>query len=143
MLAAAAAGLLLSVACVAPAPSFTAYEGKAGASAASALSAVRTAALTAGQLVRRRTFEPYGAIVLQQAESDASSVQSQFSSIQPPDPPADQLRTQLVPLLTRASGVLAELRIAARRGDRRALAARSAVLSDIAVRLERFAEAHE
>jgi hypothetical protein len=138
------AAIVLSCgACVAPALTVAAYEGKAGASAAGAVSAVRTAELAAEELVHDRTFGPTAAVVLQQAEADADSIRGQFGSIQPPGPSADRLRAQLVPLLTRASDALAELRIAARRGDIPALAARTPPLGDLAAQLERFAEAHE
>jgi hypothetical protein len=129
-------------ACVAPARSFDAYEGKAVASADAALSAVRTAALTAGGAEGHKLFAPYVSIALEQAERDASSVASQFSSIQPPDAASDRLRAQLQPILGRASAALAQLRIDARRGDIPAYEGRARQLADVAASLDRFARAH-
>jgi hypothetical protein len=133
---------LIAAGCVAPAPSFGAYEGKAAASAASSLSAARTGTLAARTAARHRLFGPYVSVVLDQAEGDATSVAAQFSSIQPPDGRSDQLRASLQPLLDRAAGLLALMRIEARRGGLAALVAVAARLDAVAASLERFAEAH-
>jgi hypothetical protein len=133
---------LIAAGCVAPALSFGAYEGKAAASAASSLSAARTGTLAARTAARHRLFGPYVSVVLDQAEGDAASVAAQFSSIQPPDGRSDQLRAALQPLLDRAAGLLALLRIEARRGGRGAMVAVAARLDVVAASLQRFAEAH-
>src|SRR6266536_589735 len=114
-------GLLLMciglVACVAPARSLRAYEGKAGATAKAALSAVETARLAAEQAGAGRALAPFLSVVVSEAEGEASSVQSQFDSIQPPDPLCDRLRSRLDELLTQAASTLGDLRIAVRRGE--------------------------
>jgi len=129
-------------ACVAPALSYGAYEGKAAASAESSLAAVRTAVLAVRTSERRRLPETYLAVVAEQAEGDATSVAGQFSSIQPPDERSDRLRDQLRPLLENAAGLLGLVRIRARRGDLDALAPVIARLTAVAGALDRFAGAH-
>jgi hypothetical protein len=141
-LGAAAAVVALLAGCVAPARSLDAYEGKAGASAEAALSAVRTAALAVDEAVAGRLPSAYASITIEDAERDAASVEGQFASIQPPDGASDRLRAQLAPMLSAAAGLLTLLRIAARRGDVDTLAARSSRLDDVAGRLASFGEAH-
>jgi hypothetical protein len=65
-----------------------------------------------------------------------------FDGIQPPDRRADELRDQLDELLTEATGTLAELRIAARRGELAELPELAAPLTKVADQLHAFAEAH-
>lgn len=130
------------VGCVGPAPSFDAYEGKAAASAQSALSAARTASLAVRTARRQRLFRPYISVVVEQAEGDADSIAGQFSSIQPPDDRSDRLRDELQPLLASAADLVALLRIGARRGDLEALTPVIARLDRVTTGLERFAEAH-
>lgn len=138
-----AAGVLGAMvpACVAPALSYDAYEGKAAASAESSLSAVRTAIL-AVRTSDRGLPATYLAVVAEQAEGDATSVAGQFSSIQPPDERSDGLRRQLRPLLASAAELLELVRIQARRGDIETLGPLVARLAPVADALERFAEAH-
>ena len=139
LLAALATGL---AACVGPARSFTAFEGKAGATAATALSAVQTARLTARMATRDRAFGPYVSVVLSESEEQASGAQGIFDSIQPPDAPSDDLRDELDDILTRAVGVLADLRITARRHRLDLLARKAAPLLDVAKDLRAFTERH-
>jgi hypothetical protein len=140
---AVALAAVVATACVAPARSFDAYEGKAVASADAALSAVRTAKLTGGLAEAHKLYAPYVSVALEQAERDASSVESQFSSIQPPDAASDRLRAQLEPLLGRASAALAQLRIDARRGDIPDYEAHARELADVAAALDDFGRAHQ
>ena len=140
---AAACGVIVLLAgCVAPARSFGAYEGKAGASAEAALSAVRTAALAVDEAADRRLPHAYATVTLEDAERDAASIEGQFASIQPPNDASDRLRAQLTPLLSASARLLALLRIAARRGDEGTLAAHAQELDDLAGRLASFGEAH-
>ena len=129
-------------ACVAPALSYGAYEGKAAASAESSLAAARTAILAARTADLGRLPGTYLAVVAEQAEGNATSVEGQFSSIQPPDGRADGLRDQLRPLLASAAELLELVRIHARRGELDALGSVIARLAPVADALERFAEAH-
>ncbi len=133
---------LALAACVGPARSFTAYEGKAGATAETALSAVQTARLTAENATRGRAFGPYVSVVLSESEEQASSAQGLFDSIQPPDAPSDDLRTELDAILDHAIEVLADLRITARRHRLDLLRAIARPLKDVAADLVAFTEAH-
>jgi hypothetical protein len=137
-----AAVVLSCSACVAPARSFDAYEGKAAAAAATAQSAVETALLTVEVADRDGLFAPNVSILVQEAEEEASSAEGAFSSMQPPDPASDRLRAELEALLGPAVDGLAQLRIAARRGNLEALDALARPLRDVADGLARFSEAH-
>jgi hypothetical protein len=68
--------------------------------------------------------------------------QGTFAAIQPPDQRADELRGRLDDLLTQATGTLAELRIAARRGRLADLPELAEPLPEVAEELDDFAEAH-
>jgi hypothetical protein len=137
-----AAVVLSCAACVAPARSFDAYEGKAAATAETAGSAVETALLTVDIVDRDGLFAPNVSILVQEAEQDASSAADAFSSIQPSDPASDALRARLEELLRPAVGGLAQLRIAARRGELETLDELARPLRDVADGLEQFAEEH-
>jgi ABC-type transporter Mla subunit MlaD len=56
-------------------------------------------------------------VLLAGAEADASSVQSQFDSVQPPSARADAMRKKLDDLLSQALDTLGQLRITVRRGE--------------------------
>jgi hypothetical protein len=60
----------------------------------------------------------------------------------PPDQRADELRARLGELLTEATGTLADLRIAARRGRFAELPDLAEPLPKVAEELDAFAEAH-
>ena len=137
-----AAVLLCCTACVAPARSFDAYESKAAATAESAGSAVATALLTVDIAGQGGLFAPNVSVLVQEAEQDAASAQSTFSSIQPPDPSSDALRAELERLLAPAVDGLAQVRIAARRGDLARMQEAAQPLRDVAADLQRFAEEH-
>lgn len=132
----------LGTACVAPARSAAAYEGKAADSASSAVSAVRTAILVAGLGAAGRSFPPTVSVLLSEAEDDADATEAAFSSIQPPEPASDELRAELEPMLIKASKRLAMLRIAARRADLTLLPALALPLERLADKLEHFAQEH-
>jgi hypothetical protein len=130
-------------ACVAPTPSFTAYEGKAAATAATALSSVSAARLAVRLAMQGKAFAPYVSTSMVDAEGDVRSAQGLFDSIQPPDTASDRLRTELDAILTRAIEEITTLRIRARWTDVRALAAASRGLTELADRLDRFLARHE
>lgn len=132
----------LGTACVAPARSASAYEGKAADSARSAVSALRTAILAAQLGGNGRSFPPTVSVLLSEAEEDADATEAAFSSVQPPDPASDELRAQLEPLLLRASKRLALLRIAARRAELSVLPSLAHPLARLANKLDRFAQEH-
>jgi hypothetical protein len=131
-----------AAACVAPARSFDAYEGKAVTTSDSVRSSVETGRLAAVTAQTDGAFAPTLSVVLSDAEGDASSARTTFESIQPPDGPSDALRSQLMTLLDRAVAGLSRLRISARRGDIAGLARLSRPLAAVSQQLEAFSNAH-
>jgi hypothetical protein len=134
--------LLLAGACTGPVRSSQVYESKAGQTAASAASAVQTALLATEAARGDKAYGRYLTQVLVEAEEDAGSAQGTFDGIQPPDQRADELRSRLDDLLDQATGTLAELRIAARRGRFAELPELAKPLPKVAGQLDDFAEAH-
>jgi hypothetical protein len=134
--------LLLLSACTGAVRSTGVYESKAGVTAETVLSAVETARLAVDAAQEHKATGRYLAQVLVEAEEDAGAAQGTFEAIQPPDRRADELRGQLGDLLGDATDTLAELRIAARRGDLDALPGLARPLGPLAERLDAFAEAH-
>ena len=134
--------LLLVGACTGPVRSSEVYESKAGQTAATAASAVQTAALAVDAAQGDKAFGRYLTQLLVEAEEDADSAQGTFDGIQPPDQRADQLRSRLDDLLTEATGTLAELRVAARRGRFAELPELARPLPGVAAKLDDFARAH-
>ena len=134
--------LLLLGACTGPVRSTNVYESKAGATAETVASAVETARLAVQAGSQDKAFGRYLAQVLADASKDADAAQGTFNAIQPPDGRADELRDHLDELLGQATDTLAELRIAARRGQTAGLAEPAAPLAGLADRLHQFAEAH-
>jgi hypothetical protein len=134
--------LLLVGACTGPVRSSEVYESKAGQTAETAASAVQTALLAVDAAKGSKAFGRYLTQVLVQVEEDAGSAQGTFAAIQPPDQRADELRGRLDDLLTQATGTLAELRIAARRGRLADLPELAEPLPEVAEELDDFAEAH-
>jgi hypothetical protein len=135
---------LLLTGCVTPAPTTSAYAGKAANTAQTAVSAVRTALLAEDAYARGRLTSAYLETTLVDAEDSLGSVRTTFDSVQPPDTrAADDLRGELDPLLEQAGSGLTDLRIAARRADARALASSAADLTGVADQLDAFAQEHE
>jgi hypothetical protein len=134
--------LLLLGACTGPVRSANVYESKAGATAETVASAVETARLAVQAGSQGKAFGRYLTQLLVEAERDAGAAQGTFDAIQPPDRRADELRAQLDELLGQATDTLAELRIAARRGDTAELDKPAAPLEELAGKLHDFAEAH-
>ena len=134
--------LLLVGACTGPVRSSDVYESKAGQTAATAASAVQTAALAVDAAKGDKAFGRYLTQLLVEAEEDAGSAQGTFDGIQPPDQRADQLRSRLDELLSEATGTLAELRVAARRGRFAELPELAEPLPGVAAKLDDFAKAH-
>ncbi len=131
-------GLLSAVvlgACVGPARTSDAYAGKASTSLHDTRSAVETARLAVDAAAGGRATGPYLSVLLADAEEQASSVQSTFASIQPPNREADQVRDDVDALLTEAVSALADLRIAARRGDTAGITEKGPALEDLSRRL--------
>lgn len=136
------AAVLLAGACTGPVRSSPVYESKAGQTAAVAASAVQTALLAVDAAKDGKAYGRYLTQVLVEAEDDAGSAQGTFDGIQPPDDRADELRASLDELLGDATTILADLRIAARRGRFAELPELAKPLPEVAAKLDAFAEAH-
>lgn len=140
--AALAVALAACVQPVGPARTSDSYEHKAKHTAKTALSSVETGRLGAQAAKHDDTFAPYLAVLVSNAEDEASSAQTTFDSVQPPNDRSDNLRDDLDPLLTRAVDALSEARIAARRADFEQVAEQEPKLARSARELNRFVKAH-
>jgi hypothetical protein len=139
----AAAGIGLLSACVTPAPTTADYEGKAVMTAEAAVSAARTAVTAARAYADGKLPATYLEPMLVDAEDTLDSVQSTFTSIQPPaTAAADHLRGTLEPLLDDAGSAATAMRIAARRESTTALTAAAGDLAAAADDLDAFAREH-
>jgi hypothetical protein len=141
----ALAALVLAAGCtrvMGPARTAADYEAKAASTADAVLSAVRTAQIAADASSDGRTFAPYSAVALADAEADAEGASAAFASVQPPGRSSDALRDELTALTDEATSTLATLRITARRGQLDRLAREAAPLDAVARRLEAFSERH-
>lgn len=127
---------------VGPARTFDSYEHKAKHTAETALSAVQTGRLGTQSARRDDTFAPYLAVLVSDAENEASGAQTTFDSVQPPNDRSDNVRNDLDPLLTRAVDALSQARIAARRADFSEVAKQDPKLARSARELNRFVKAH-
>jgi hypothetical protein len=137
---------LLAAACVqtvTPSRTFDAYEHKAKDTAEAVLSSVQTARLAARLATGGDAFGPYTSVVLSEAEDGAAHAHSVFDGIQPPDRHSDRVREDLGRLLDRADERLAELRIAARRGELGRLERLAKPLGPLSARLDTFITRHE
>jgi hypothetical protein len=137
----AAAALSACSACVLPARSFGAYEEKAVTTAEAVASAVQNANLAVSLAAQRRAFAPYITTLLDESENDASSAQSTFGSIQPPDDHAIALFGELDPILEDAVHTISALRIAARGGRLDVLPRGRGALRGAATKLDAFLKA--
>jgi basic membrane lipoprotein Med (substrate-binding protein (PBP1-ABC) superfamily) len=130
-------------ACVSPAVDDTGYLGKAGATAAAAVSASNTALLAVQGYQDDHVTSQALEVTLQQSEDALGSVTSTFDSVQPPHTTtSDDVRQALDDLLAPAQDALSAVRIAARRGQDDALRTHAAELSKATKALEQFAEEH-
>jgi len=139
--AAALAMLMICAGCVGPAPTTSAYQGKAGHTAEDALSQLETARVAVETAERGNLLHATLEVLLTEAEDGFSSIQATFDSIQPPDSPeADRIRDKLDKILSDGSDGLAQLRIAVRRGDTAELKATSADLGAVAESLQALSD---
>jgi hypothetical protein len=128
---------------VGPARTFDSYKHKAKDTAETALSSVETARLGAGAAKRDDVFAPFLSVLLGEAEDEATSAQSTFDGVQPPNKRSDRLRDRLDALLVRATDVLSQARIAARRADFDEVARQARPLARSSRELNRFVEAQK
>ena len=137
------AALLIGLRPMTPARTFDDYEHKAKDTAEAVLSSVETARLGARVGSDGDAFGPYVSVVLSESETGAAHAASSFASVQPPDEHADRVRRRLLPMLASAEEHLADLRIAARRGELDRLDALAEPLQSLSRRLDRFIARHE
>ena len=102
---------------VGPARTADDYVRKARTTATDALSAVETVLLLAETAAAGRSFATYNNIAISEQEDTLAAVRGDFESIQPPGTDSDALRDELTEILDTAIAHLADVRIAARRGD--------------------------
>jgi hypothetical protein len=127
---------------VGPARTYSTYEGKAVTSAEAAQSSVATVQLVASTAAAGQAFGPYTVVSVSEQEEGLSAVEGTFASIQPPDRRADALRDELSAILTSAVEHVADVRIAARRGDLADLDRVAAPLRADAAALDAFVARH-
>lgn len=138
ILAAVTVGMV-AIGCVGPSRTAADYREKAANTAEAMISTVETARLATRAGLDGKAFSRYLSLVLSESETDASSISESFKAVQPPGgADVDRLRTELGSLLDESTAALADLRVAAYRDDRSALAAGVRRLPDLRGRLERY-----
>ena len=114
------------------------FEHKAQNSAEAALSSVETTRLVL-QLARDGDAPgTYLSVLVGEAETDVSSVEGGFASVQPPDHESDELRREVGDALHEASDVISEVRIAVRRNQLSSLDQFSEPLAKVSDDLKRL-----
>ena len=109
---------LLLAACAGPVPDDGAYRHAALLTSSAMVSALASAQLAAGLGLRGSSFPAFTDGNVTNAENDADSVNSTFSSRQPPDARSDALRQKMLQALSDGTSALTDLRVAVRMGDR-------------------------
>jgi hypothetical protein len=108
----------LLVACAAPVPDDGAYRHAALLTSMAMVSDLATGQLAAQLGLRGSSFPAFTDGNVTDAENDADSVNSTFSSRQPPDARSDALRQKMLQALSDGTSALTDLRVAVRMGDR-------------------------
>ncbi len=134
----ATAVFVASVGCVGPARTDAQYLADIANTATSAVSAVESARLTIAAVVQDMATGPYVSRRLTEDEHRLQSTIVAFSSVQPPSEEMDQLRSEVLATLQRASAVVSELRIAAYSGRHHRLADIGRPLPELSERLARY-----
>jgi hypothetical protein len=106
------------VACAAPVPDYGAYRHAALQTAMAMGSDLANGQLAAQLGLQGRSFSAFTDGNVTDAENDANSVDSTFSSRQPPDARSDALRQKMDQALSDATSALTDLRVAVRMDDR-------------------------
>jgi hypothetical protein len=115
-----AAVLLLAMsltACVGPARNSANYHGDASAAVGSGLSEALTAHLVIGQWLGQHATGEYADVVLTDNETAIGPIEDSFGSRQPDSADDDDLRDNVLKLLSDEEDALAHARIAVRRSD--------------------------
>lgn len=141
LLAAVVCLCVLLASCVGPARTTSTYRDKAVLTAQDALSQVQTVRLAVQTDQRGSMLHSYLEVMLEDAAEAIGSIQNTFDSIQPPNTDeADAIREDLDDLLADGVDGVAQLRIAARRGDSGTMRSVADDLADVADELRAFAE---
>lgn len=109
---------MLLTACAAPVPDDGAYRHAALQTSMAMVSALASGQLAAQLGLRGNSFSMFTDGNVTDAENDADSVNSTFTSRQPPDARSDALRQKMMQALSDGTGALTDLRVAVRMGDR-------------------------
>src|SRR4051794_35569365 len=107
--------LLSATSCIGTARTRSDFRLKTRNSAKSVASALATAQLGSRLVRNENAFANYLGVLFDSADRDASSVESTYTSIQPPDDASMALRERCSNVLTAPTGTLPRTRIAARR----------------------------
>ena len=108
---------LLAAGCAGPVPDDGAYRHAALQTAMAVVSDLASARLAAGLGLRGSSFPAFTDGNVTDAENDADSVNSTFSSRQPPDARSDALRQKVLRALSDGTSALTDLRVAVRMED--------------------------
>jgi hypothetical protein len=109
---------LLLAACAAPVLDDGGYRHAALQTSMAMVSDLASGQLAAQLGLRGNSFPPFTDGNVTDAENDADSVNSTFSSRQPPDTRSDALRRTMLQALSDGTSALTDLRVAVRMGDR-------------------------
>ena len=108
---------LLLAACAGPVPDDGAYRHAALQTSTAMVSDLASGQLAAQLGLRGSSFPAFTDGNVTDAENDAESVNSTFSSRQPPDARSDVLRQKMSQALSDATSALTDLRVAVRMDD--------------------------
>ena len=109
---------LLLTACAGPVPGYGAYRHAALQTSMAMGSDLASGQLAAQLGLQGKSFSAFTDGHVTDAENDADSVNSTFSSRQPPDARSDALRQTMAQALSDGTSALTDLRIAVRMEDR-------------------------
>lgn len=112
------AACLLLASCAAPVPDYGAYRHAALGTATAIISSLATAQRVVEVNLRGQNLLAFTDDTVTYAENDANSVNSTFSSREPPDARSAALRHTMGQALSEATDALATLRIAVRADSR-------------------------
>jgi hypothetical protein len=132
-----------SWACTTNSPGHVGYESRASTTAERMVSPVATGQLLAQLGGRGDLLGPYAKTATTGTLDEADQIQSSWDQVQPPDRRSNRLRDELGVLLQRSTDELVSLRIAARKGDLRALGRFERPLGLLAAQLQRFQQDHQ
>jgi hypothetical protein len=128
--------LACTAACVTPARNDPQYVSKAIAALQAATSNVQTGLLVVRQDRAGKALGPYADEVVTASETALGSISTSFTSVQPPDQHADDVRDSVSDVLSQAEDALGHARIAVRRADKGALADSEQELHSVAEKLD-------